>query len=237
MGHTSRRDIVFLGLAGFFVANALLAELTATKLITVGPFLLTVGVIQWPAVFLMTDMVNEYYGRAAVRRLTLMTVALILYAFAVVYIAVGIPAAPQSSVSDEVFRAVFGQSLWIMAGSVLAFATSQLVDVGVFWLLRERTGSRMLWLRATGSTVISQLIDSFVVLGIAFWLPGALGMGPAWTVPDFLRLAGANYGYKLLVAIALTPVLYAIHAFIDRYLGRTEAEALVTHAAVESTRH
>lgn len=219
-----RRDALFGVLAGFFVANAVVAELIGGKLIAAGPFLMSVGVIPWPFVFLATDLVNEYYGRPAVRRLTVLTVGLILYAFAIVFAAMGIPAAPASPVQDSPFRTVFGQSLWILAGSVTAFAASQLVDVVVFWAVRSRTGGRMLWARATGSTAVSQLIDTVVVLGIAFWLPGKLG------APDYLRLVAANYSYKLLIALALTPLLYLAHHAIDRYLGAGEAEALMAAA-------
>jgi len=223
-----RRDRLFVVLAGIFVTNAILGELIGGKLISVGPFAMSVGVLPWPVVFLTTDLVNEYFGRAGVRRLTLVTVALIVYAFAVVFAAMGLPAASFSPVDDASFARVFGQSLWIIVGSVAAFSVSQLVDVVVFWFVRHRTGGRRLWLRATGSTAVSQLVDTFVILAIAFWLPGTL------TFAEFLRLAAANYAYKLLIAVAITPLLYAAHAGIDRYLGHAQAEALVAQAAAES---
>ncbi len=224
-----RRDALFLVLAGVFVTNAILAELIGGKLIQVGPFVMSIGVIPWPVVFVTTDLVNEYYGKLAVRRLTLLTVAMILYAFVVVFAGMAVPAAGVSPVADTHFRSVFGQSLWIIAGSVVAFAASQLVDVLVFWMFRHRTGGRMLWLRATGSTAVSQLIDTFVILGIAFWLPGKLGLA------DFLRLTTANYAYKFLIAVAVTPLLYLFHHVIDRYLGPEEADSLIEEAADHSS--
>lgn len=224
----TRRDVLLYLLGGFFVTNAIVAELIGGKLIQAGPFIMSVGVIPWPAVFLATDLVNEYYGRPAVRRLTLLTVGMILYAFLIVFAAMVVPAAGVSPVGDEPFRTVFGQSLWILAGSVTAFTISQLVDVVVFWLVRHRTGGRMLWLRATGSTAVSQLIDTFVILGIAFWLPGKLGTA------DFLRLAGTNYVYKLAIAVGITPVLYAMHHAIDRYLGAEESHRLMDEAEAQS---
>ena len=172
MNIQTRRDIVYLALAGFFVTNAILGELTGGKLFMFGPFTLSIGVIPWPVVFIATDLINEYFGKEGVRRLTLMTIGLIVYAFVVLFLAIQVPAAPFSPVSDAQFHAVFGQSLWIIVGSIIAFAVSQLVDVGVFWLVRHKTGGRFLWMRATGSTLVSQLIDSIVIIGIAFWLPG-----------------------------------------------------------------
>lgn len=228
MGTQSRRDIVYLALAGFFVTNAILGELTGGKLFTLGPFTLSIGVIPWPVVFIATDLINEYFGRDGVKRLTFITIALIIYAFVVLFLAIQVPAATFSPVSDLQFQAVFGQSLWIIVGSVAAFALSQLIDVGVFWLVRHRTGRRYLWMRATGSTVVSQFIDSIVIIGIAFWLPGKV------KASEFLTVAASNYSFKLIVALGITPLLYAGHAAIDRFLGADEADDLVEQSAKAS---
>ena len=228
MGVQTRRDVVYLALAGFFVTNAILGELTGGKLFTLGPFTLSIGVIPWPVVFIATDLINEYFGRDGVRRLTLMTIALIVYAFIVLFLAMQVPAASFSPVTDAHFQAVFGQSLWIIVGSVIAFAVSQLVDVGIFWLVRHKTGGRFLWMRATGSTVVSQLIDSVVIIGVAFWLPGKV------QTSEFLTVAASNYSFKLIVALGITPLLYAGHALIDRFLGIDEAHQLIEQSAKAS---
>jgi uncharacterized integral membrane protein (TIGR00697 family) len=225
VGIQTRRDIVYLALAGFFVTNAILGELTGGKLFTLGPFTLSIGVIPWPVVFIATDLINEYFGRAGVRRLTLMTLALIVYAFVVLFLAIQVPAASFSPVTDAQFQAVFGQSLWIIVGSVIAFGVSQLVDVFIFWLVRHKTGGRFLWMRATGSTVVSQLIDSIVIIGVAFWLPGKV------QTAEFLAVAASNYSFKLIVALAITPLLYAGHAVIEGFLGAEEARQLIEQSA------
>jgi uncharacterized integral membrane protein (TIGR00697 family) len=228
MDVATRRDIVYLALAGFFVTNAILGELTGGKLFTLGPFTMSIGVIPWPVVFIATDLINEYFGRDGVRRLTFMTIGLIAYAFIVLYVAIQVPAASFSPVTDAQFYAVFGQSLWIIAGSITAFAVSQLIDVGIFWLVRHKTGGKYLWMRATGSTVVSQLIDSVVIIGIAFWLPGKV------ETSEFFAVAGANYSYKLLIALGVTPLLYVGHALIDRFLGLEEAHRLIDESAKAS---
>lgn len=231
----SRRDIVFLVLTGFFITNAILAEVIGVKLILfpldlplIGQPAASVGVILWPIVFLSTDLINEYFGRDGVRRLTLMTILLISYAFVILLLAIQIPAASFSPVQDEAFQKVFGQSLWIIVGSLVAFAISQLIDVSVFWFFRQKTDGKMLWLRATGSTVISQFVDSFVIIGIAFWLPGKIETN------DFFRIVATNYSYKLLIAISLTPFIYLLHNIIDRYLGYSESSQLIETAAKNS---
>src|SRR5574341_1927977 len=149
---------------------------------------MSIGVLPWPVVFIATDLINEYFGREGVKKITLMTIGLISYAYLVLFASIYVPAASFSPVTDEQYRAVFGQSLWIIAGSITAFAASQLVDVTIFWLVRHKTGGSYLWLRATGSTVVSQLIDSFVIIGIAFWLPGKVKTAEFFTRSEERRV-------------------------------------------------
>lgn len=224
----SKRDFVFVLLAGIFVTNAIIGELIGGKLIQLGPFSMSVGVIPWPIVFLTTDLINEFFGRQGVRRLSFITAGLIIYTFIVLYLAMIVPTAAFSPVTDEQFRAVFGQSMWIIVASLIAFLLSQLIDVSIFWAVRDRTGRRMLWLRSTGSTVISQMIDTFVVLGIAFWLPGKIN------TPEFLNLASTNYGYKLILALAFIPLIYGAHALIHMFLGHSVAEKAIEEAVHKS---
>lgn len=212
MHKQTRKDFIFFLLGGIFITNALLAELIGGKLIQVAGYTMSLGVIPWPVVFLTTDLLNEYYGKEGVRRLTFITVGLIIYAFIVLYAGMGIPAVDFSPVDDASYTKVFGQSLWIIVGSIVAFIVSQLLDVSIFWIFRNKTKGRHLWLRATGSTVFSQLIDTFIVLGIAFWLPGRL------STEQYLDTSFSNYSYKLLIALSLTPLIYVGHGVIHRFL-------------------
>jgi queuosine precursor transporter len=211
-----RKEFLFVMLAGFFVANAVMGEMIGSKLIQIGPFLFSMGIVPWPVVFLSTDLINEYYGRIKVRQLTFISAALIAYAFILIYLSMQFKASQISPVNDESFNKVFGQSMWIIVGSLAAFLTSQLVDVVVFWAIRHRTGSRFLWLRATGSTIVSQIIDTFIVGGIAFWLPGKISLA------NYMSLSVSGYFGKLMIAILLTPLIYLGHFGIDWYLYRGE---------------
>ncbi len=229
---SSKRNLVYVIMAGIFITNAVVAELIGGKLIQIGPFVMSIGIIPWPIVFITTDLINEYYGKAGVRKLTIITASLIAYAFVILLFAIKIPAAIGiSTVTDEQFYAVFGQSLWIILGSIVAFLCSQFIDVFIFWLLRDKTGGKLIWLRSTGSTVISQLIDTFVVLGIAFWLPGKM------TTAVFLNAALTGYTFKLIIAIVLTPLIYVGHNVIEKYLGDEESHLIVKKAAEESLHH
>jgi uncharacterized integral membrane protein (TIGR00697 family) len=223
---TNKREILFTILAGIFITNAVAGELIGGKLIQLGPFTMSIGIIPWPAVFLTTDLINEYYDKG-VRRLTLLTSLLIVYTFILLFAGMNIPASGISPVKDEQFLGVFGQSMWIIVGSITAFLASQLIDVVVFWLIRKKTGHKMIWLRATGSTVVSQLIDSFIVTGIAFWLPGKLSFG------DFINTAATGYSAKLIIAILLTPLIYLGHNIIHRYLGEQVSEQIIKDTAIE----
>jgi uncharacterized integral membrane protein (TIGR00697 family) len=216
----TRRNIIFVLLAGFFITNAIIGEMIGGKIIQIGPFALSIGIIPWPVVFLSTDLINEYYGRENVKRLTFLTAGLIIYAFILLYLAMQFNAVSFSPVNNAAFNKVFGQSMWIIVGSLVAFLCSQLIDVVVFWAIRTRTGKKWLWLRATGSTIVSQLIDTFIVAGIAFWLPGKISFS------QYLSLSITGYSAKLLIAISLTPFIYLGHIAIDRYLGQTSAGSI-----------
>ncbi|MFV8391635.1 queuosine precursor transporter [Flavobacterium sp. LB2P6] len=210
----TKKELVFVILAGIFITNAVVAELIGGKLIQIGPFVMSIGILPWPVVFLTTDLINEYFGEKGVKKLSYITACLIAYAFIILLLALFVPAAKGiSPVNDDQFYAVFGQSMWIIAGSIIAFLVSQLIDVSVFWFFKNRTGERKIWLRTTGSTVVSQLFDSFIVLGIAFWLPGKINFD------TFLSSALIGYTFKLGIAILLTPLIYLGHYLIKKYLS------------------
>ena len=250
---SSRPARLFLVLAGLFLTNALMAEFIGVKIFALedtlglppfgwqlfgqsGSLSFTAGVMLWPVVFVMTDVINEYYGARGVRLVSWLAVGFISYAFVFAYLAIALAPAgwwvtvgAANGVPDmqAAFAAIFGQGLWTIGGSITAFLIGQLIDVTVFHWIRRRTGERWIWLRATGSTAVSQLVDSFVVLYIAFVL------GPQqWPISLFLAVGTVNYGYKLTMAIALIPLLYLARRLIRAYLGPATSEWLRAEAAL-----
>ncbi len=207
-----RKDIVYVILAGIFITNAIVAELTGGKLIDVFGVPMSIGILPWPIVFITTDLINEYFGEKGVKKLSLITAGLIAYTFIILFFAIKIPSTGISSVSTEQFTAVFGQSQLIIIGSIAAFLVSQLIDVSIFHFVKNRTGNKMIWLRSTGSTVISQLFDSFIVLGIAFYLPGIMD------TKTYLISGLTGYSVKLVIAVLMTPMIYLGHYLIEKYL-------------------
>lgn len=210
-----KKDIIYIILAGIFITNALVAELIGGKLIYIGDNVMSLGILPWPIVFITTDLINEYFGEKGVKKLSIITAGLIAYTFFLLLIGLNIPAVKGDGlITDDQFSAVFGQSMWIIVGSITAFLVSQLIDVTLFHFLKNKTGNKMLWLRSTGSTVISQLFDSFIVLGIAFWLPGKIN------TQTFIASGFTGYSVKLVIAVGLTPLIYLGHYLIDNYLAR-----------------
>ncbi len=238
---------LFIVFAAFFVSNALIAECIGGKILSLEKifglqpshfslfgqsnlsFDLTCGVLLWPLEFVMTDIVNEFYGPKAVRRISYIAVALISYAFVMFYISIHTPPADfwigsktDSGVPNmqDAFNGIFGQGLWIILGSLTAFLVSQLVDVTIFHKIKKITGERKVWLRATGSTVISQLVDSFIVLYIAF------DLGNNWSWQRVLAVGLVNYAYKFTMAIVLTPLIYLVEKRIEKYVGHDVAHKM-----------
>jgi len=209
----SKKDTVYVILAGIFITNAIVAELIGGKLIDVGSAVMSIGILPWPIVFITTDLINEYFGEKGVRKLSLITASLIVYTFVILFLAMQIPAVNgENLVTDKQFQGVFGQSMWIIVGSIIAFLVSQLIDVSIFHFVKNRTGNKMIWLRSTGSTVISQLFDSFIVLGIAFWMTGKM------TTEVFIASAFTGYFVKLIIAVCLTPLIYLGRSVIEKYI-------------------
>lgn len=255
---TSKRTSLYIFLSAVFLTNALVAEIIGVKIFSVETLLgtkpaqihlfddfvldfnLTAGAVIWPFVFITSDIINEYFGKAGVRRISFLTAGFVGYSFLVIYAVTTLPPAQfwldvnaKDGVGNPIninnaFQMIFRQGLGIIIGSLTAFLIGQILDASVFQYLRKVTGSRKIWLRATGSTLISQLVDSFVVLGIAFYVFGN------WSLTQVMAVGIINYLYKATTAVVLTPLLYVAHYFIDRYLGKQHAEELANESAMSS---
>ena len=243
-----RKNILFIVLTGFFLTNALLAEIIGVKIFSLEKMLafppaqvslfsnirldfnLTAGVLLWPVVFITTDLINEYYGYSAVKKVSILASVLIAYSFLAILITTELPPAdfwvavnksadsPNFDINIS-YNRIFRQGLGIIIGSLIAFLIGQLIDAYVFQTIKKFTNNKKLWLRATGSTLLSQLIDSFVVLFVAFYLFGGENR---WPLAQIASVGVINYIYKFIIAILLTPVLYIIHHCFDNYLNPSD---------------
>ena len=224
---------IFIVLSGIFITNAIIAEILGTKIFDIfvlKEFSLSVGVIIWPVVFITTDIINEYFGKKGVKRISYFTIILILYVFLVIFLSTKL--SPNTYWMDInkiddlgnpfninfAYNIIFLQSTGIIVGSIIAFLIAQLLDVFIFQKIKKITNGKFIWLRATGSTLISQFIDSFVVLIIAFYFLAP--EGKTWSINQVLNVGIDNYTFKFIVAILITPLIYLSHYIIDSYLGK-----------------
>ncbi len=249
----NKKTFLYILLGSFFITNAMIAEFGGVKIFSLEKLLgimplqfnifgvitdlnMSVGVLIWPVVFVFSDIINEYFGKVGVKRISFITAGMIAYAFIVILVWTDMPPADfwmklngldsQGRPFDinYAYSTIFRAGLGIIVGSLTAFLVSQLVDVYVFHYLRKLTGHKYLWLRATGSTVVSQVIDSFVILFIAFYFLGN------WSLDQVFRVGLIQYLYKISLAIVLTPVIYLVHTLIDRYLGQETSEIIIEEA-------
>jgi uncharacterized integral membrane protein (TIGR00697 family) len=251
---SSKSTYLFVFLASLLITNALIAEFVGIKIFSLEklinikplnlPFIggstlalnMSVGVIMWPFVFILSDIINEYWGRRGVRQISFITAGMIAYAFIIIYAATKTPPADfwlKNNAFDSdgnpfninhAFGVIFRQGMGMIVASITAFLVGQLVDAYTFHWLRHLTQHRKLWLRATGSTIISQIFDSFLVLFLAFYVLGN------WSLIEVISVGIIQYLYKIIIAIFLTPLIYGMHWLIDRYLGMQKSLIMIEAA-------
>ncbi len=209
-----RKQRFFVWMVAIFVAALIVSDLIGGKFFRIGGLDFSVGMIPFPLTFLLTDIVNEFYGTVGARRLTFIGLGVAIFVFAVINLAIVLPTSPESPMAGDQFKNVFGWSTRLYLASLTAYVIGQLLDISIFFLVRRLTGERLLWLRSTGSTVVSQAVDSLVVSFV--FLSGSKSLG------FILRTARNGYLVKLALAIGLTPVIYAGHGLLHRHFHVTE---------------
>lgn len=209
---------LYIYLGAVFVSCLILGDVIGGKTIAtpLGP--ISVGIIPFPVTFLLTDVVNDFYGRKGARFLTILGFWMAVVAYLVLQISTHLREDPSTYFTQAEFQKIFGGSAQLFVASIVAYLIGQFLDINVFQFWKALTQSKHLWLRATGSTILSQVIDT-VTINVIFW---------RWTATKdwewIFAKVGREYGVKLVVAIALTPVVYAVHGFIVKVL-RIEPEA------------
>jgi uncharacterized integral membrane protein (TIGR00697 family) len=217
------RTKLFLVLAAVFTTCLIVGDMIGGKLIEVPlpgwTAVLTVGMIPFPVTFLLTDLLNEFYGKKAARLVTYVAFGCALLSYAFITIGAAIPiasfarAADWTGVTEASFQNVFLGSQRMILASLTAYMVAQLADIFVFHALKKVTRGKLLWLRATGSTLVSQAIDT-VTINFVAWT-GVLAFD------EIVTVIVSSYGMKIMIAIGLTPMIYAGHAAIERFFGMT----------------
>lgn len=209
----SMEVLLYVVLAGIFVTCLVLGDVTGGKAFAtpVGP--VSVGMILFPVTFLLTDVINDFYGKRGARFITGVGAAMATLAYVALVITTTLPTDPESYFLEGEYAKIFGGSSKLFIASILAYLIGQILDIQVFHFWKRITRGKHLWLRATGSTLLSQLVDT-AVINVVFW-GGVADKTPAWIAAKIVR----EYLIKVLVAVLLTPVVYALHAFIVRRLA------------------
>lgn len=230
-----RSQRLFLYVSGLFVTSLVVADIIGSKFFTFGPYgspfgsgtwsvTHSVGMLPFPITFLLTDLVNEYWGKKVARQLTIFGLVMAAFAFVMIRIARGMPVASFSPISQEHFDAVFAMSNRLYIASLSAFALGQLVDIQAFTLLKRVTRGRFIWLRATGSTLVSQAVDSLMVSFVLMW-GTTLSNGEIASTGLILETAATGYVLKFCIALAITPLIYLGHGVMQRWFGLTPLPA------------
>ncbi len=239
-----RRERVFLVLAGFFLcAMTMLNIIGITRFVQIGPLALAVGVLPYPLTFLCTDLVSELYGRS--RANFLVTVGLMLNGFIIgtMWVAnmipsvgpenqppwqliqlaedVALPNGDTVTNSVELFTLLYATTTGAVVASMFAYIAAQYCDVFMFHFWKRLTRGKHLWLRNNGSTLISQGVDSFMVITVTF---GAQFLAGAMSGGAMLVLMASNYIFKLCAALADTLPFYAGVHYLKKYLEFTDEE-------------
>ncbi|MEO8550153.1 MAG: queuosine precursor transporter [Kofleriaceae bacterium] len=229
---------LFITLVAVFMTCLVVGDLIGGKLTSFYLFghewVFSAGQIAFPITFILTDIINEFYGRAVVRRVTFLAFFMVGLTFCIIYLSAQLPWASfaqdakwdeAGGVTPHVFSIVFTQATRIQLASMIAFLIGNLIDIWVFFLLKKLTGNKHLWLRSTGSTAVSQLVDT-VVISAFIWI-GKVGF------ERYVTIVITSYVVKLLAAIVVTPVIYAVHDVIEKKYNIHPAPADVASADLD----
>jgi queuosine precursor transporter len=181
----------------------------------------TVGMLSFPITFLLTDLLNEYFGKRAARRTTYVAFAMGALAFGIMYVARVMPILPgiPGTATQEAFENIFGAAALMYIASLGAFLVGSLLDIYLFVIFKRLTGGKLIWVRTTGSTIISQLVDSFAVTFLFFWLIPTMTGSPAASLEFVLGTALTGYVLKFVIAVVLTPAIYAGRWALSNWFG------------------
>lgn len=209
------RQTKFFVLIAIFVASVIASNLMGNKIAVFGFFDAAVGILVFPLSYLVMDVIQEVEGRKTARKVLIATLIVLAYILIITFISTQLPSAKRDFFPVE-YNKVFGISIRVMVASLLAFLVSELLDIEIFRAIREWTKQKMLWLRATGSTIVSQFVDSAIFMYLAFY-----GITPKHDALYILALIIPYWALKCIIAIFGTPLVY----WGVQWLGPSEQKA------------
>lgn len=219
------------GLYAAVMVGIMIANLQGPKLTTIFGFQTSLGVILYSGIYFATDLLSENYGKREANRAVMLGFAVSVWMLLVVHLGLLFAPTQQAETREfaarihEAMQALFELTPRFVFGSLLAYLISQRFDVWAFHAIRQRTGRPHLWLRNTGSTALSQGLDT-LIYGVVVW----------WGIVDFktaMQLALVKYVIKLFIAVFDTPFIYwarrwqpaAERAHPDQRFSRNQSSA------------
>ncbi len=188
---------------GLFIGFMIGMNVLGGKIIPFGPFQVSVAFLIVPLSFLMTDIVEEVYGKKKARQFVIAGVISLIVFLSFIVLFLILPPAERFTQNEE-YKAIFGTSARIVFASIVAFLLSQLHDVWAFWFWRLQTKGKMLWFRTNASVIISMTIDTFVFMFLAFYM-----LTPVFTAGFIIQMIIPYLIFKIVWGMASTPLVYA----------------------------
>lgn len=201
-------------LLGVFVVSLIAANLIGSKIAKLGVIEFSVGIFAYPLTFLITDTIEEVYGKEKTKQFVLIGFICMVLILLMTILAVSLPYAPRSYVQTEQYTRVFGISIRFFIASITAFVISQMHDIWAFNFWKQKTKGKFLWLRNNLSTIMSQLIDTVIFMFMALyylpfsWVPASLNTSPKFTFTYMFVLIIPYWTLKVVIALFDTPFIY-----------------------------
>ncbi len=213
---------LYIILLAMFITSLIVCNMITTKFIEVDlyfkTFILPAGILPYPITFLVTDLLSEIYGRRKANLAVLSGFVALAFTILIVFLGQQFNAIEDSIVSDEVYNMVFGNSTRAIVASMIAYLVAQFVDVRLYHFWKKLTNGKHLWLRNNASTILSQLLDSVLVITVLFYGDKDFSVLSVWILNAWL--------FKVICALFDTPILYALVYWLRNVFSIKENEEL-----------
>jgi len=221
-----RIEYTYLVLSGLFVAFLIVCNLIANKFVTVdlgflgfsNPFILSAGVLPYPLTFLITDVLSEFYGKKRTNNVIITGFVASILILGVLLLGSLFNSIDGSPVDDATYNMVFKNSWRVMGASMIAYLTAQFVDVKLFHFWKGLTNGKHLWLRNNGSTILSQFVDTALVVSVLF-----IGVK---SFDEIRSIIFDGWLFKAMIALLDTPIFYILVYMGKRFFNLRSGEEL-----------
>jgi len=228
-------EMLYMLLAGLFVAALITCNLIANKFVSVDlgflgfnePFRISAGVLPYPITFLITDILSEFYGRKRTNKVVLVGFVTSMFVLFMLYLGGQFDSIPNSPINNDEYDKMFQNSWRVIGASMTAYIVAQLVDVRLFHFWKKLTKGKHLWLRNNGSTIVSQLVDTILVTTDLFIR--------VLSMEEISDLVIDGWTFKLMAALADTPIIYFLAWAMRKYFRLSFSEEFEESSGIQGS--